>query len=148
MIKNKDINKLLLPGVIVGLILGFCLTMLVGVNSSNPIPNYIGGAACCLIPTILNCLIVLNGTAKHLDRKLSLWDAFKRTVPYALFAIFIGLFVVITVIEQILGLNTCQIPVVTTAIYEAILGVLVSTVSAYLALKTYVKQVKYTRRAK
>ena len=148
MINNKDIKKLLLPGVIVGLILGFCLTMLVGVNQTDPIPNYIGGAACCLIPTILNCLIVLNGTAKLLDRKITLGDAFKRTVPFALFAIFVGLFTVIVLIEQVAGINTCNIPVVTTAIYEAILGVIVSTVSAYLALTTYVKQVKYTRRNK
>ena len=144
--KSKDIFKQLLPGVIVGLILGFGLTMLVGVNKTDPIPNYIGGGVCCLVPTLLNCVIVLKGTAKHLKRELSVGDAVKRTIPYALLALVFGLFVVVVVVEKILGVDSRTISVVNTAIYEAILGVVVSTVSAFVALKSYEKQVKYTKR--
>lgn len=146
--KGKDIVKQLLPGVVVGLILGFGITMLVGVNTENPVPNYIGGAMCCLIPTLLNCVIVLKGTASHLKRELSVMDALKRTIPYALLAIVIGLFVVVVVVENIMGIDTCSITKINTAIYEAILGVVVSTVFAFIALKRYEKQVKYTKRKK
>ena len=146
--KGKDIVKQLLPGVIVGLILGFGLTMLVGVNTENPIPNYIGGAMCCFIPTLLNCVIVLKTTASHLKRELSVIDALKRTIPYALLAILIGLFVVVVVVENIMGIDTCSITKINTAIYEAILGVVVSTIFAFIALKSYEKQVKYTKRKK
>lgn len=144
--KGKDIFKQLLPGVIVGLILGFCLTMLVGVNTENPMPNYIGGAMCCFIPTLLNCIIVLKGTAKQLDRKLSFGKALGRTMPYALVALVIGFVVVAVIVEQLMGINTCELSTLTTAIYEAILGVVVSTISAYFALKKYASDVKYTKR--
>lgn len=146
--KSKDIFKQLLPGVIVGLILGFILTMIVGVNTENPVPNYIGGAMCCFVPTLLNCLIVLKGTAKHVERKLSVGKALLRTLPYALVALVIGFVVVAVIVDKVLGFNTCEIAEVTTAIYQAILGVVVSTVSAYIALKRYLAQVKYTRRDK
>lgn len=144
--KSKDIFKQLFPGVIVGLILGFTLTMLVGVDTENPIPNYIGGGICCLLPTVLNGVIVLKGTAKHLKRKLPFGQALLRILPYALVSLIIGLIVVIGIVEQVLGISTCDITVVQTAIYEAILGVIVSTVMAYFALKKYESDVKYTKR--
>ena len=146
--KSKDIFKQLLPGVIVGLVLGFCLTMLVGVNTENPIPNFIGGAMCCLIPTLLNTIIVLFGTAKHLNRKLSFGTALLMTIPYAIVAGAIGVLVVSLIVTQIMGINTCELSTIVTAIYEAILGVVVSTLFAYFALKSYEKKVKYTRRDK
>ena len=58
--KKNDIIKQLLPGIIVGFILGCILISLVGVNETDPIPNYIGGAMSCLVPTILNTIIVLK----------------------------------------------------------------------------------------
>ena len=144
--KSNDIAKQLFPGVIVGLILGFTLTMIVGVNKENPIPNYIGGAMCCFIPTLLNCVIVLKGTAKCLDRKLSIGKAFSQTLPYAFIALLIGLFVVAIFLERIIGISTRDISKLVTAIYQAILGVVASTIAAFIALKRYEKNVKYTRR--
>ena len=144
--KSKDIAKQLLPGIIVGFLLGFLLTMIVGVNTKNPIPNYIGGAMCCFVPTLLNCIIVLKGTSKHLDRKLSISKAFLQTLPYAFIALLIGFGVVAIYIEQVLGLNTCEMSKLITALYQAVLGVVVSTISAFIALKQYEKKVKYTRR--
>ncbi len=146
MIKGKDIIKLLLPGVIAGLILGVLLTYLVGVNKENAIFNYIGGAMCCLVPTFLNCLIVLQGTAKKLKRKLSIWQTIKRTIPYLIIAALFGLFIVAVVIERILGFDTREITVFITAIYQTILGIMTSTIAAYLALTKYSKDVKYTKR--
>ncbi len=146
--KGKDIFKQLLPGIIVGLILGFALTMLVGVNESDPIPNYIGGAMCCFVPTLLNCIIVLMGTAKELKRKLAIKDAIKRTIPLAIGALILGFIIVAIVVEKVLGINTCELSKLVTAIYQSILGVIVSTIAAYIALKKYVSDVKYTRRNK
>ena len=37
--KSKDITKQLLPGIVVGFVLGFLLTMVVGVNTENKIPH-------------------------------------------------------------------------------------------------------------
>ena len=146
--KKEDIVKQLLPGVIVGFILGFCLTMLVGVDTKNAIPNYIGGALCCGLPTLLNGLIVLKGTAKHLDRELSIKKAFFRILPLVFCALLFGFLFVVVFVEQIIGISTCDITVVNTAIYEALLGVIVSTLTAYIALKKYESDVKYTRRNK
>ncbi len=144
--KKKDIIKQLLPGVVVGFILGIILVSLVGVDAKNSIPNYIGGAMCCLVPTFLNCLIVLFGTAKTLKRKISFKDVLLRILPYMLIAGVIGLIVVALIVERLLGIDPRTISVFVTAIYEAILGVIVSTIFAYLALKKYVKDVKYTKR--
>lgn len=144
--KKNDILKQLLPGVVVGLILGFCLTMLVGVNKEDPIPNYIGGAVGCFVPTLLNCIIVLKGTAKHLERKLPFGQALLRTLPYALVALIIGFVVVAGLVDSVLGINTCELSALITAIYQAILGVVVSTLFAFIALKRYASAVKYTRR--
>ena len=143
---GKDIFKQLLPGVIVGLFLGFGLVNLIGVDTENAIPNYIGGAMCCLVPTFLNCFIVLKGTAKHLNRKLPIGQTLLRILPWMILGGIIGLIVVYGGVEKLLNIDTRTISVFMTAIYEAILGVIVSTILAYFALKKYVKDVKYTKR--
>ena len=79
--KSKDIIKQLAPGLIVGFILGFALITVVGVDTENEVPNIIGGVMSCAIPTLLNGLIVLKGTAKVLDRKLSIGKAFLINIP-------------------------------------------------------------------
>ncbi len=144
--KSKDVFKQLLPGVVVGFILGIILVSLVGVDKENSIPNYIGGAMCCLVPTFLNCLIVLFGTAKTIKRKISFKDVLIRILPFVLLAGIIGLIIVAVVIERVIGIDPRSISLMTTAIYEAILGVVVSTIFAYIALKKYVMDVKYTKR--
>ena len=144
--KSKDVFKQLLPGVVVGFILGIILVSLVGVDKENSIPNYIGGAMCCLVPTFLNCLIVLFGTAKTIKRKISFKDVLIRILPFVLLAGIIGLIIVAVIIERLIGIDPRTISLMATAIYEAILGVVVSTIFAYIALKKYVKDVKYTKR--
>ena len=146
--KSKDIVKQLLPGVVGGFILGIILVSLVGVDKENAIPNYIGGVMCCLVPTFLNCLIVLFGTAKTLKRKISFKDVLLRILPYMILAGLIGLLVVSVVVERLIGIDPRTISVMMTAIYEALLGVVVSTLFAYIALKKYAKDVKYTKRNK
>lgn len=146
--KSKDITKQLVPGIVVGLFLGFGLTMLVGVNVENPIPNYIGGAMCCFVPTLLNTIIVLKGTSKVLKRELPIGQALKRAIPYALIGLIIGFLTVKLLVETILGYNTCEITKLNTALYQSVLGVIVSTILAYFALKKYEKDVKYTKRTK
>ena len=84
--KKEDIIKELVPGVVVGFILGIILVSLVGVNKDDVIPNFIGGAMCCGVPTLLNCLIVLKQTAKHVKRKLSILEALKYAIGYILWA--------------------------------------------------------------
>ena len=144
--KNKDIVSLLVPGVLVGLVLGFLLTNLVGVNKEDAIFNYFGGAMCCIVPTFLNCLVVLKLGAKKIKRSVSFGDVLKRTLPYLVLAGVIGLVVVILLIENVLRIDTRTISVFITAVYQAILGVIVSSLCAYLALKKYLKDVKYTKR--
>lgn len=146
--KSKDITKQLVPGIVVGLFLGFGLTMIVGVNPENPIPNYIGGAMCGFIPTLLNTVIVLKGTSKVLKRDLSIGQALKRAIPYALIGLIIGFLTVKLLVETLLGFNTCEITKLNTALYQAVLGVIISTFFAYIALKKYEKDVKYTKRNK
>lgn len=144
--KKKDIVKQLIPGVIVGLILGFGLTMLVGVNKKEALPNYIGGGMCCLIPTLLNCIVVLKGTAKQLKRKISLKDTFIRALPLSIINFIIGVLVVIIGVEKIINISSCDLSITITSIYQSILGVITSTTGAYIALKRYESQVKYTKR--
>jgi len=45
-----------------------------------------------------------------------------------------------------MGVSSCEISVLVTAICQALLGVCVSTVMAYIAFRRYEKSVKYTRR--
>ena len=146
--KKNEIIKILMPGVIVGLILGFGLTMLVGVNKENVIPNYIGGIMCCFLPTILNCIVVLKQTASQLKRKISIGNVLKRSLPKALIAGLIGFIVVAGLVNKLLNIDICNLSVIITAIYEAILGVIISTIMAYIALKKYISDVKYTKRNK
>ena len=146
--KRKDIIKILTPGIVVGFILGFTLTMIVGVNKNEPLPNYIGGIMCCLVPTILNCTIVLKGTAKTLKWELAVSKAFVKAIPYSLLGGLLGIFFVTVIVETIFNISSCDIPRLTTALYQAPLGVVVSTCLAYLALRKYEKTVKYKRRTK
>ncbi len=144
--KRKDIIKVLLPGIVVGFILGIILVSIIGVDKENTIPNYIGGAMCCLVPTFLNCIIVLFNTAKNLKRKISFKEVLTRILPYVLLGGIIGLIVVAVIVEKIIGIDLRSLSIVVTAIYESILGVIVSTIFAYIALKKYTKDVKYTKR--
>jgi len=146
--KNEDVVKLLIPGIIVGAILGFGLGMLAGVNPTNPIPNYIGGILCCVVPTLLNCIIVIKGAAKNLKRSISIGEAFKRVIPYVIGAALVGLFMYMAVIESLLGINSCDIPRITNAIMQAVFGILASTFFGFVAIKSYARDVKYTKRKK
>ena len=89
--KSKDILKQLIPGLIVGFLLGFILITIVGVDKENEVPNIIGGVMSCAVPTLLNGLIVLKGTAKVLDRKLSIGKALVINIPYIIMAAILGL---------------------------------------------------------
>ena len=146
--KGKDIIKQLLPGVVVGFILGFVLTTVVGVDPENEIPNIIGGVMSCAIPTLLNGVIVLKGTAKVLDRKLSIGKAFLRNLPYVLVAAILGFLFAFGVLINGLNIDLRTLETMENTLIFATLGVIVSTLLAFVALKSYEKSVKYTRREK
>ncbi len=144
--KSKEIVKLLFPGVIAGMVLGFGLGMLVGVNPTDPKPNYIGGAICCLVPTLLNCIVVLKLASKGLKRTISFGAVLKRALPLIICAAIVGLLTYVVVIEKVMGLNCCELGKVTNAVIQAALGIVTSTLGAYIAVKKYIKDVKYTKR--
>ena len=144
--KGKEKFKLLIPGIVVGFILGSILTALVGVNSEDAIPNYIGGAMCCLIPTLLNTVIVLKTGSKAVNRNLSVGSAFLRAIPFAIGAGILGFLIVFGLIENVIQISTCDISLGVTIAYQATLGVLVSTLLALVALNKYLSDVKYTKR--
>ena len=146
--KGKDIIKQLLPGVVVGFIPGFVLTTVVGVDPENEIPNIIGGVMSCAIPTLLNGVIVLKGTAKVLDRKLSIGKAFLRNLPYVLVAAILGFLFAFGVLINGLNIDLRTLETMENTLIFATLGVIVSTLLAFIALKSYEKSVKYTRREK
>ncbi len=146
--KGKDIIKQLLPGVVVGFILGFVLTTVVGVDPENEIPNIIGGVMSCAIPTLLNGVIVLKGTAKVLDRKLSIGKALLRNLPYVLVAAILGFLFAFGVLINGLNIDLRTLETMENTLIFATLGVIVSTLLAFIALKSYEKSVKYTRREK
>ena len=146
--KGKDIIKQLLPGVVVGFILGFVLTTVVGVDPENEIPNIIGGVMSCAIPTLLNGVIVLKRTAKVLDRKLSIGKAFLRNLPYVLVAAILGFLFAFGVLINGLNIDLRTLERMENTLIFATLGVIVSTLLAFIALKSYEKSVKYTRREK
>ena len=144
--KGKDIGKQLLPGLVVGFILGFVLIYFVGVDEENEIPNIIGGVMSCVVPTLLNGIIVLKGTAGVLKRKLSIGNAFLRNLPYIVIAAIIGFLFARVYLVVILGINLCTIDRMLNTLMYASLGAIVSTILAFIALKQYEKSVKYTRR--
>lgn len=146
--KKDNIISLLIPGIIAGAILGFGLGMLAGVNAENAIPNYIGGILCCLVPTLLNCIIVTKGAAKALKREISIGEAFKRILPYVICAGIIGLMLYVVVLEGMLGLDSRIFTRVGNAGMQAIFGIVTSTFFGYIAIQSYAKDVKYTKRKK
>lgn len=146
--KNKDIIKQLAPGLIVGFILGFALITVVGVDTENEVPNIIGGVMSCAIPTLLNGLIVLKGTAKVLDRKLSIGKAFLINIPYIIIAGILGFLFAYGVLMTALDIDLRTLTQMENTLIFATLGAIISTFLAYFALRHYEKSVKYTRRDK
>lgn len=144
--RSKDIFKQLFPGIIVGFILGFVINYAAGVNPDDVIPNIIGGVLACAVPTLLNGVIILKGSAKHLDRTLSIGGAFKRNIKYIFIAGIIGLIFMLVMMKS--GVELTQIPRMTNTITNALLGVVVSTLLGYFTIKEYASDVKYTRRNK
>lgn len=144
--RSKDIYKQLVPGIFVGFLLGFVINFLAGVNTVNPVPNMIGIVLSCTVPVALNGVIILMGTAKFLDRKLSVGEAFKRNSVYILLGTFIGFFYMVGMLNC--GVDLTQVNEMTNTINNALLGVAVSTVLGYFTIKDYAEDVKYTRRDK
>ena len=145
--KEEQVAKLLLPGVVVGIILGFGLGMIVGVNPNEKFPNYIAGALCCFIPTLLNCVIVLETAAKQLKKELPVGKALARIFKYAVVAFFIG-FTVVFIMDYIFGIDPCSLTNFVAAVAQAVLGVLVSTGMAYISLRRYEESLKPAKRTK
>lgn len=146
--KSKDILKQLIPGLIVGFLLGFILITIVGVDEENEVPNIIGGVMSCAIPTLLNGLIVLKGTAKVLDRKLSIGKALVINIPYIIMAAILGLLFTYGVLMTALDIDLRTLSQMENTLIFATLGAILSTILAYFALRHYEKLVKYTRRDK
>lgn len=146
--KSKDIIKQLAPGLIVGFILGFALITVVGVDTENEVPNIIGGVMSCAVPTLLNGLIVLKGTAKVLDRKLSIGKAFLINIPYIIIAGILGFLFAYGVLMTALDIDLRTLQPMENTLIFATLGAIISTFLAYFALRHYEKSVKYTRRDK
>ncbi len=146
--KSKDILKQLIPGLIVGFLLGFILITIVGVDEENEVPNIIGGVMSCAIPTLLNGLIVLKGTAKVLDRKLSIGKALVINIPYIIMAAILGLLFTYGVLITALDIDLRTLSQMENTLIFATLGAILSTILAYFALRHYEKSVKYTRRDK
>lgn len=146
--KSNDIIKQLAPGLIVGFILGFALITVVGVDTENEVPNIIGGVMSCAIPTLLNGLIVLKGTAKVLDRKLSIGKAFLINIPYIIIAGILGFLFAYGVLMTALDIDLRTLTQMENTLIFATLGAIISTFLAYFALRHYEKSVKYTRRDK
>ena len=146
--KSNDIIKQLAPGLIVGFILGFALITVVGVDTENEVPNIIGGVMSCAVPTLLNGLIVLKGTAKVLDRKLSIGKAFLINIPYIIIAGILGFLFAYGVLMTALDIDLRTLTQMENTLIFATLGAIISTFLAYFALRHYEKSVKYTRRDK
>ena len=146
--KSKDILKQLIPGLIVGFLFGFILITIVGVDEENEVPNIIGGVMSCAIPTLLNGLIVLKGTAKVLDRKLSIGKALVINIPYIIMAAILGLLFTYGVLMTALDIDLRTLSQMENTLIFATLGAILSTILAYFALRHYEKSVKYTRRDK
>ena len=145
--KKNDIIEVLYPGVFLGLVIGYCLTMVIGVNEADPLPNLLVGVVCCFLTTLLNTTIVLKMTAKRLKRELDIKAAVGKTIRYTIMAGCIG-FLVIAFMTAGLNIDTREISTYHTALYQAPLAAVVSTFLAYIALKRYEKSVKYKRRKK
>lgn len=146
--KRKDIIEALYPGIFISLVLGYCITMFIGVNDTDMVPNMIGGIICCFIPTLFNTTIVLKMTAKKLKRDISVEDAIGKTIRYTIMAALIGFLVVAWFLPVVLGIDPREMSTYHTALYQAPLAALVSTVLAFVALKRYEKSVKYKKRKK
>ena len=102
----------------------------------------------CAVPTLLNGTIVLKGTAKALDRKLSVGKALLRNLPYVLIAAVLGFLFAFGVLMNGLNIDLRTLETMENTLIFATLGVIISTFLAYIALKSYEKSVKYTRRNK
>ena len=144
--KSKDVVKQLMPGVIMGIVLGTVVGLLVGVDSQDVMKNNIGGLMGCLIPCLLNCTIVVMGTAKVLKRKLTVGKAFVGALPEIICGAIIGLLFHIVVLGKLMNINTCEFTKMQMTVTNMVLGVVVSTIMGYIALRKYEKRVKYTKR--
>ena len=144
--RSKDIFKQLVPGVFGSFILVFVMNYLVGVDTVNPGVNMLVIVLSCVIPVTLNGLFILIGTAKSLDRKLSISEAFKRNLVFMCLGTVIGAFYMVGTVNS--GVDLTQVNEMTNTITNALLGVVVSTLLGYFTIKEYASDVKYTRKNK
>ena len=146
--KKEDVKKQLIPGVIMGIVLGSVIGYLVGVDTVDVMKNHIGGLMACLIPCLLNCVIVVKGTAKVLKQKLSVPRAFVVALPEIILGAAIGIVFHIVILTMMFRLDTCTFTRIEMTLVNMVLGVVVSTFMGYLALRSYESKVKTTKRKK
>lgn len=144
--RSKDIFKQLVPGVFVSFILVFVINFLVGVDTVNPGVNMLVIVLSCALPVALNGIIILTGTAKSLDRTLSISEAFKRNLVFVALATVIGAFYMVGMVNT--GVDLTQVNEITNTITNSLLGVVVTTLLGYFTIKEYAEDVKYTRKNK
>ena len=70
--------------------------------------NHIGGLMACLIPCLLNCVIVVKGTSKVLKRDITVPKAFVVAAPYIVIGAVFGFLFHLVFLTMILKLNTCE----------------------------------------
>ena len=146
--KKDQVVKLLIPGVIMGFVLGSIIGYLAGVDANDVMKNNIGGMAACLIPCLLNCTIVVKQAAGVLNRKISVLKAFTHSIPEIIAGAVIGLLFHAVILAKVLNINTCTFSRIGMTALNMILGIVVSTIMGYIAIRTYESKVKYTKRNK
>ncbi|MDD3392521.1 MAG: hypothetical protein PHE54_03175 [Bacilli bacterium] len=137
--KKEEVLKQLIPGLIIGFILGLILITLIGVDTENEVPNIVGGVMSCLIPQLLNGIIVLKGTAKVLNRNLSVGQALLKNIPYMIIAAIIGFIFAKGILMMALDIDLRTIEPLHNTLIFASLGAIVSTLLSYFLLKQYEK---------
>lgn len=145
--KKEEVIKQLIPGVIVGIVLGSVIGYLVGVDTEDIMKNHIGGLMGCLIPCLLNCTIVVKGTAKVLKQKLSVPKAFLTALPLIIIGAVFGFIFHAGLLAGIFKVNTCEFSRIGMTVLNMVLGVVVSTVMGYFALRKYENEVKEAKKS-
>ena len=127
--------KILLPGFAVSLVLGFGLSMPVGVNAEDPIPNYIGVGVGSFVPILLNSIVSLVVASKEQGQKPTIGKAMPVILACAVLGVAIGVGLTILVVEGLIGIKTTELTQLNFAAYQAVIRAILATKAGYLVVR-------------
>ncbi len=125
---NDRLRGYISSGIIIGSIINILLTLIIGVKDKE-IYNYFISGICCLIPTIIICIMISLDLYKK--RKIDMKKLIIISIIFSIISFVIGFFIEMLIINKLLNKHICEVSRIIGCLYQTSIGLFVSADTSY-----------------